>query len=107
MVKKILIRTWSNGAEDAEGNDIEENTLQMLNALVSRTPPQQLPTGIEQFRVMNRIAKAFDSVEDDTLVLDDEDYVFLKKIVEKQIPAIWAMNTNISEAVEDFLNPSD
>ena len=98
MVKKIKVRRWTTDGK-------EETTMGMINALIMNTPPAELPQGIEAYRILGRIAKAFDDVTDEILQLDDSDYDFIKEKVDKRIPAVWAFSKEISAAVDGFLNP--
>jgi transcription antitermination factor NusA-like protein len=98
-MKKIKIVNWK--AKDGD-KDIEENIVNVLTALLSFKDPKTMPTGFKQALMFSRILKAFENKEE--LILDDEDYNFLKKMIETDTPSIWGSNINIMKALEDFNN---
>lgn len=98
-MKTIKIVNWK--AKDGD-KEFEENITNVLTALLSFKDPKTLPTGFKQALMFSRILKAFENKEN--LILDDEDYNFLKKMVETDTPTIWGSNHNIMKALEDFNN---
>jgi len=59
---------------------------------------------LDNFRLMGRIDKAFKKAEKDKeLILEEQDYKFLKDMVEKDIPAAWGANPNILKNIEEFV----
>lgn len=101
-MRKIKLEKWK--AKDREGNDFEEDLLSALNVLIANKKPEEMKRGLDHFRTMNRLAKAFEKAEKSkVLELEEIDYNFLKESVEKDIPSTWGMNPNISKAIEDFL----
>lgn len=105
-MRKIKIEKWK--AENAKGEEVEENLLMGINAIISNKKPTELPKGIEKFRIFGRIGKSFDKAhKTGVLELEEEDYKFLKEIIEKDIPSQWALNQNINKAIDDFLNAKE
>ena len=105
-MRKIPIIKWK--VSSPKGEELEDSTLSVLNALISTTRPEEMPRGIDNFRLFKRLSSAFEVAEaSGTLVLEDADYALLKRIVENGVPAIWAMNKNISEAVNSFLEAKE
>ena len=101
-MRKIEIKKWK--AKDADGNEIEESLLKALSLLISAKKPEELPRGLDKFRLYNRLAKAFDKAEKSGILeLEEVDYKFLKDTVEKDVPSIWGSNADINEAIESFL----
>jgi len=101
-MRKIKLETWK--VKDQEGNEKDEDLLVALSVLIANKDPKEMPRGIDKHRLFNRIANAFEKAEKTrVLELEEADYSFLKETVEKDIPAIWGMNKNISKAIEDFL----
>ena len=96
-MKRIKIVNWI--AKEGE-KEVEENIVKVLTALLSFKDPKTLPTGFKQALLFHRVFKAFENT--DELVLEDEDYNFLKKMIETDTPAIWGTNLNIMKALEDF-----
>jgi hypothetical protein len=102
-MRRITVNKWD--AKDIDGKPIKESTLELFKVLISSKPQAELPKGLDYFRTFNRLSKAFDEAEkSDQLVLEETDYTFLKKLIEKDIPSHWAMNKDIFNAVESFLN---
>ena len=99
-MKRIKIETWT--AKDPDGKDTNENIVNVLTALLSFKDPKTLPTGFKQALMFSRILKAFENKEE--LILDDEDYNFLKNMINTDTPSIWGGNKNIMKALEDFNN---
>lgn len=101
-MRKIKVAKWK--AKDMEGKEIEENLLTALSLLISAKKPEDLPRGLDKFRLYNKLAKAFDNAEKSgTLELEEAEYSFLKNTIEKDIPSIWGSNADINEAIETFL----
>jgi len=102
-MRKIKVDYWE--VKNNEGTEMKENIISVLSVLLSNKKPEELPKGIENFRIFNRIATSFDKAEKtNELILEEQDYLFLKQIVEKDIPAMWALNPNIKKAIDEFLN---
>ncbi len=102
-MRKIQIENWK--AIDKDGNETEENLTHLLNFLLSNKRPEDIPRGLDNFRLMGRIDKAFKKAEENLLLeLEEADYSFLKGMVEKDIPCIFGKNPAILNAVESFIN---
>jgi len=105
-MRKIEIKKWTE--QDREGNPIEADTLKLLNSLVGMKKPEEIPRGIDKFRLFGRLAKAFDKAEKSgVLELEELEYSFLKKTIETDIFGPWAMNPKILEAVELFMDAEE
>lgn len=110
-MRKIKIETWKSKipVRDAEGKitgskEMDENLLIALNVLIGNKKSEEMPRGLDKFRLFGRLSKAFEKAEkSQELVLEEADYKFLKDTIEKDIPASWGMNINIMEAFEAFL----
>jgi len=96
-MKTIKIVNWK--AVEGE-KEIEENIVKVIMALLSFKDPKTLPQGFRQAMMFNRLFKAFENKEQ--LIIEDEDYNFIKKMIETDTPAIWGTNVNIMKALEDF-----
>ena len=102
-MRKIKINTWK--AKIAEGKEIDESLLIALNLLLGNKRPEDLPRGLDHFRLFSRLSKAFEKAEETgELVLEETDYSFLKASIEKDVPSVWGMNKDLGQAIEDFLN---
>lgn len=100
-MKRIEVKEWK--AESSEG-EVTENTLKVLSVLINSKKPDQMPRGIDKFRLFSRISKAFTIAEDSGILeLEEGDFTFLKKTIEDDIPAAWAMNAERFDAINLFL----
>ena len=116
-MRKIKIETWKSNVPklDDSGNIIpgevkekDEDLLMVLNVLIANTKPEDMPRGLDNFRLFGRLSKAFDKADETKILeLEEVDYSFLKGMIEKDAPAIWGMNENILKAVEAFLNAEE
>jgi hypothetical protein len=97
-MKKIRVLKWK--AIDKDGAEVEETTITVLTAILNSKDPREMPTGFKQALMFSRIIKAFENKEE--LVLDDEDYDFIKAAIEKDTPALWGANPNIMNALGEF-----
>lgn len=101
-MRKIQIEKWK--AKLLDGQEIEENLLSALNALLIAKRPEDMPKGLDNFRLMNRLVKAFDKAEESGILeLEEVEYSLLKHTIEKDIPSIWGSNKNITKAIDLFL----
>jgi len=111
-MRKIKIETWkSNVPKFDDGGTIigteekEETLLVAINVLIANKKPEDMPKGLDNFRLMSRLSKAFTKAEETNILeLEEIDYKFIKDDLEKNIPSSWGMNINIMNAVEGFLN---
>ena len=110
-MRKVKIASWKAKVPrfDKEGKlvgvqDTEESLLTAIESIIANTNPMELPRGIEKFRIFNRVGRAFDeAIKSNELVLEEGDYEFVKKLIERGIPAHWGMNVNIAESIENFM----
>jgi len=105
-MRKIKIEYWNE--KNLEGKEVKADTLQALSVLVNSKKPEEMPKGLDKFRLFNRLSKAFDKARDSKeLILEETDYKFLKDTIESDIPSSWGMNQNISQAIENFLEAKE
>ena len=105
-MRKIQVTKWD--ASDGNGHMIKEDSLSVLKILLSNKKPGEMPTGLDNFRLFSRLSNAFDNAEKSGILnLEEAEYSFLKKTIEKDVPSVWAMNKNINEAVEGFINAKE
>lgn len=101
-MRKIEVKTWK---ATLNGKEIDEGSLMLFTSLLSGASPEEMPRGLDQFRLFNRISTAFGEAEKTkVLSLEEGDYSFMKAQIEKNIPAIFGMNANIAEAIDAFIN---
>lgn len=105
-MRKIQIKTWK--ARMPNGEEKDENLLMAINVLLSTKKPEEIPRGIEKFQIFGKIAKAFDNADKTgTLELEEREYNFLKSMIENDVPSVWGMNPDLSQAILDFLEAKD
>ena len=111
---KIKIDKWKarvpiveDGVVD-DYKEADEDLLIALNNLVGGKKPEEMPRGIDKFRIFSKISLAFEKADKTGMLeLEDREYKFLKDTVEKDVPAAWGMNKNIMKAVTAFLEAKD
>lgn len=105
-MRKIKIVNWK--AKDKDGKELTENLLNVLNFLLLGVSPEKTPKGVEKFRIYSRIGEAFKEADKTKeLILEEDEYSFLKKIMEEDVPAVWGTNENISKAINSFLDAKE
>lgn len=111
-MRKIKVEKWKSKVPkyDDEGKIVgttekDETLLDAINVLIANKKPEEMPRGIDNFRTMSRLSKAFEKADEiGILELEEVDYKFVKDDMIKNIPSTWGMNQNIMNAVEEFLN---
>jgi len=112
---KIKIEKWKarmpildeKGAV-VDSKELDEDLLVALNNLVGAKKPEEMPRGIDKFRIFSKIALAFEKADKTHMLeLEEREYKFLKDTVEKDVPAAWGMNKNIMKAITAFLEAKD
>ncbi len=110
-MRKIKIDTWKSNVPKYEGGEIvgseekDETLLDAINVLIANKKSEEMPRGLDNFRLMGRLSKAFTIADKSgVLELEEVDYKFIKDDLEKNIPSSWGMNKNIMNAVEEFLD---
>ena len=114
-MRKIKLENWKANfpEKDETGKiigtkEVDENLLVALNMLLGSKNPEELPKGLEKFRIFGKLSEAFDKADKSkVLELEDREYKFLKELIETDIPSAWGMNKNLSNAVNDFLDAKD
>jgi len=105
-MRKIKLVAWKAALPNGEFRD--EDLLAAINVLVGAKKPEEIPRGIAAFQIMGNIAKAFDkALETQVLELEEREYKFLKDTIERDVPSTWALNKNISQAINDFLSAKE
>lgn len=117
-MRKMKIENWivkspdfdDEGKQKADANgkplfkDVKESLLDALTMLVNNKKPEDIPRGLDNFRLMHGITKAFDKArKGGVLELEDTTYVFLKNTIEKDILSTWGSNPDFYNAVEEFM----
>ncbi len=101
-MRKISIKTWEEVA--LNGTKSEASILGIITTLLYNKKPEELPRGLDKFRLYGRLAKIFDQAEKSKILeLEEGDYGFLKTIIENDVLALWGLREETAEAIEDFL----
>ena len=105
-MRKIKIEKWN--AKSKEGMDTEESLINVFSALTAIKKPDEMPRGIEKFRLFNKINKAFEKAETTGILeLEETTYKFLKDMIETDVLGIWGTNPSISKAIESFMEAKE
>jgi hypothetical protein len=105
-MRRIKVNKWSSRLPT--GEEASEDILVALNVLIGAKKPEEIPRGIDKFRIFGKIAEAFDkAIESNVLELEEREYNFLKTTIEKDVPSTWAMNKNLSAAIISFLEAKE
>lgn len=107
---KIQIHSWNVVVRNKEETTThKENLIDAIKFLINTAKQEDLPTGIENFQIMHKLADAFDNFEklsekdESILYLENREYTFVRNLMKKNIPAQWGMNKNLSEQINYFL----
>lgn len=99
-MRKIEIKSWKKTINEQE---VEEDFTMVLKALLNTQKPE-VSRGIDRFRLFGRLAKAFEKAEKTKFIeLEEGDYSYLKGLIEKELPAKWAMQKEVLENVEIYI----
>jgi len=105
-MRKVKIETWKSKMPN--GEEMDEDLLTALNVLIGNKKPESIPRGLDKFRLYGRLSKAFEKADKTRILeLEESDYSFLKKTIEEDVPSTWGMNSNISKAIENFINAKE
>jgi len=105
-MRKIKIKTWKEKGVD--GKEVEQSLVSVVSMLLATQKPENLPKGLDAFRILSRINKAFEKSSETGLVeLEESEYSFLKKIIERDIPSIWGTNKDILESINFFIDAKE
>jgi len=59
---------------------------------------------LDNFRLFNRLSKAFEKAKEDKILrLEEAEYSFLKTNIQLNIPAIWGVKTEFRTELDKFL----
>lgn len=117
-MRKIKVEKWKSRVPRYEGegserkvvgyDEIDEDILVVLNVLIGNKKPEEIPKGLDKFRLFGRLTKSFDKADKNkVLELEEVDYKFLRETIEKDVPSTWGFNENISKAIEEFMNAKE
>jgi hypothetical protein len=109
-MRRIPIKKWKEPVSDGKGQTVmqEVGTVRALTMILNGVPPEDMPRGLENFRLFTRLSAAFEKGErEGTLELEDNDYNFLRRIIENNIPASWGASKDLVEAVGSFLDAKE
>lgn len=98
--RKIKIETWTEPSRDNPGADITVDTCILVRNMVTGIDPAKIPRGVESFEVMKGLSEALKDAENKKyLMLPENVFQFLEKHCFNQIPAVWGLMDELSDAV--------
>jgi len=101
-LREIEIKEWKS--KNLEGKEVDEDFIKVLKVLVNTQKPEKMIRGIDKFMMFGRIGVAFEEAKSiGILKIEEAEYEFLKKIIEKEIPSQWAIKKEVLESVEIFM----
>ena len=105
-MRNIPVKEWV--IKNQDGTEGKEDTLIILSFLIGMKKPEELPRGFEQFKLFNKLTRAFEKAnETKVLLLEEDSYKFLKNVVSSDIPSAWGGNKNIYEAINAFMEAKE
>ena len=105
-MRKITLRKWKS--INSENKEVEESTIDMISVLIDLSHKEKPLNGFEQFQIFSRLNKSLEEAKkNNIIVLEEQDYKFLKEAVEKHVPATWALNRSLNEAVNELMNAKE
>ena len=104
-MRKFKVGSWEEGPK---GDKQKVTIIDVIKNLMNSQDPTKVPRGIDKFRTFSRLSKAFDESEKTGFVeVEQADFRFLKDLVEKDIPAKFALMSEVTDAVELMLDAED
>ena len=101
-MKSVEIKNWI--VKDKEGKEVEDSFLNVINYVISVGQQKDNLAGFDNMRKLNRVGLAMDeAIKTKKLSLEDDDYKFIKELINKHSPAIWGTNPNIMDSVTEFM----
>lgn len=106
-MRKIKVEPWKSLAPNKDGQQVEvkESILDVLITLLTNLKSEDMPRGIEYFRIFKNISDAIEVAEKtNELIFEEREYDFIKGLLEENVLPSWALNPNIFNAITDFLS---
>jgi len=106
-MREITNYKWTEKYVDKKGEakELEGSLVDALSMIINSIDPSKLPRGIDKFRTYGRITKVFDKAKkNESIILEDADYIFIKNFVEADIPMTWGGKSEVLDAIEAFLS---
>jgi hypothetical protein len=101
-MRKMKIESWE--AKLPDGKEVSENLIVAMGALINGKRPEDMPRGLEKFKIFSKLMEAFDKAEKTKILeLEDREYEFLKSTLEKDVPAVWGLSKNLTNAINTFI----
>jgi len=105
-MRRIKIQSWKE--KDEKGNVLDANTLSALSYCLNVGLSSERIAGWDKARMVNALDRAFiKAKETGILELEEAQYAFLKKLVEKHMPAIWGGSKDILGAITEFIDAKE
>ena len=105
-MRSVAIGGWKDKMPD--GSDVDVDLVYALEILLRNVKKEEMPRGLDAFRLFGKINAAFeDARKTKELKLREPEYLFLKRIVEGNVPADWGRDANVSKVLNDFLEAKE
>ena len=100
---EIKVIKWK--IKDVAGKEIDETLVDALLSLLKNKSQEKIPKGILNFKQFGRIGKALNKAEETNIImLEEGDFTLLESMIKDEIPSTWALNPDILNAIETFLD---
>lgn len=100
-MRKVEVKRWK---AKVDGVETDDDFINVLEVSIGGASPERMPRGYQAFKTFGKLKAAFEEAKKTgTLLIEEQEYIFLKNVLENDIPAILGTNPTIVEAVEEFL----
>lgn len=94
--------------KDQDGKDQVVNLTGLVNYLINNKNPNEMPRGLDKFKIFSKLVNVFEKgKENKEYVFEEEEYKFVKNLIEKDIPSQWGLNKDILGTINEFLNAKE
>lgn len=101
-MRKLKLENWNE--KNSEGKETPQNLINIFEFLIANQDQRTMLKGFDKFRMFSKLDKVFEKAkETGTLEFEDAEYVFLKNIVEANVPAQWAFNKEFLKHISNFM----
>ena len=104
-MKKFVVKKWKAvKIVDGKKIEVEESIVDVITTVI-RLGKNSICSGIDNFRIMNKISIALkESEKTEKIELEDSHYKFIVIMIIKYIPYEFGFSPDISKEVESFLS---
>ena len=104
-MRRIKIMKWKEPSRDDPDEKIEVDTCSLIQNMVRQVPPNQLPTGLDAFKIMRSLDLSLKTAKGkEYLELEDNIFDWLDKNCFVNIPAVWGLMDEVAMAIIEITN---